>query len=215
MPPPGRRKKAERAGYHHGNLRAALIDTAIDLLGERGIQGFSLAEASRRLGVAVAAPYRHFADRDELLVAVAVRASEALGERLEQAADPTDPPERRLTDLVRTYVGFAYDNQPLFQALFAAGLDKSRRPELERATRRVAAIFFGPALTICDGDENAATGLTGAIGAAAHGHAMLLLDGGFGSGEPAIELAATHAARTTLALIGGRDAFRTSSGNLR
>ncbi|MQA86530.1 MAG: TetR family transcriptional regulator [Streptosporangiales bacterium] len=75
-------RSAKRSRYHHGDLRAALIDTAIELLRERGVQGFSLAEASRRLGVAAAAPYRHFADREELLAAVAVRASEALVERL-------------------------------------------------------------------------------------------------------------------------------------
>jgi AcrR family transcriptional regulator len=66
MPRPG---KGDR--YHHGDLRAALTDTAIELIGERGVREFSLAEASRRLGVAVSAPYAHFADRDDLLAAVA------------------------------------------------------------------------------------------------------------------------------------------------
>lgn len=199
-----------KARYHHGNLRAALIDTAIDLLGERGIQGFSLAEASRRLGVAVAAPYRHFADRDELLVAVAIRAAETFAERLERASDPADPPEQRLPVMVRAYVGFAYDNRPLFQAMFAAGLDKSSRPELERAARPIMTGFFTASLALCDGDESAATGLTGAIGATAHGHAMLVLDGGFGSGEPAVRAAADRADQATRALIAGRTAFQTS-----
>jgi AcrR family transcriptional regulator len=73
MPRPGKGGR-----YHHGDLRTALIDTAIELIGERGVRGFSLAEASRRLGVAVSAPYAHFADRDDLLAAVAVRAYEQL-----------------------------------------------------------------------------------------------------------------------------------------
>ena len=67
MPRPGRDGR-----YHHGDLRAALIDTAIEIIGERGVRGFSLAEASRRLGVASSAPYAHFAGRDEFLAAVAV-----------------------------------------------------------------------------------------------------------------------------------------------
>ena len=71
--PPG---QARRERYHHGDLRAALIGTAVELLGERGLEAFSMAEASRRLGVAVSAPYRHFADRDALLAAVAVRAAD-------------------------------------------------------------------------------------------------------------------------------------------
>ncbi|MFC4112648.1 TetR/AcrR family transcriptional regulator [Nonomuraea zeae] len=66
-------RTTKRDRYHHGDLRAALIDTATELISEQGVQGFSLAEASRRLGVAVSAPYRHFADRDELLLAVGVR----------------------------------------------------------------------------------------------------------------------------------------------
>src|SRR5260370_37991384 len=69
MPRPGRDGR-----YHHGDLRAALIDTAVEIIGERGVRGFSLAEASRRLGVASSAPYAHFADRDEFLAAVAVHA---------------------------------------------------------------------------------------------------------------------------------------------
>ena len=73
---PGRTES--RAGrYHHGDLKAALVDEAIELIAERGVRGFSLAELSRRLGVTVAAPYRHFADRDELLAAVVVQALRA------------------------------------------------------------------------------------------------------------------------------------------
>ena len=66
--------RADKGGrYHHGDLRAALVDTAIELIGEHGVQGFSLAEASRRLGVAASAPYAHFADRADLLATVAVQ----------------------------------------------------------------------------------------------------------------------------------------------
>jgi AcrR family transcriptional regulator len=65
--------------YHHGDLKAALLDGAVELIAQRGVRGFSVAELSRRLGVTVAAPYRHFADRDELLAAVAVRALRAFG----------------------------------------------------------------------------------------------------------------------------------------
>ncbi|HEX4291130.1 MAG TPA: helix-turn-helix domain-containing protein, partial [Trebonia sp.] len=58
---------AKGSRYHHGDLRPALVDAAIDVIAERGVRDFSMAEASRRLGVTTAAPYRHFADRDELL----------------------------------------------------------------------------------------------------------------------------------------------------
>lgn len=71
--------------YHHGDLRSALIDAAIGVIADRGVRGFSVAEASRRLGVTTAAPYRHFADRDELLAAVCVAAMAELGTRMTTA----------------------------------------------------------------------------------------------------------------------------------
>src|SRR5215472_16084898 len=60
---------AKGGRYHHGDLRSALVDAAISVIAERGVRGFSLAEATRRLGVTTAAPYRHFTDRDDLLAA--------------------------------------------------------------------------------------------------------------------------------------------------
>src|SRR6266700_1041787 len=108
MPRPGKGGR-----YHHGDLRAALIDTAIELIGERGVRGFSLAEASRRLGVAVSAPYAHFTDRDDLLAAIA-----------------------------RAYVRFAATSRPLFEVLYEAGLDKARHPEIEAAERPLSDAFL-------------------------------------------------------------------------
>ena len=60
-------------GYHHGNLREALIHAALELIAEKGPAGFTFAEAARWAGVSPAAPYRHFRDRDELLADVARR----------------------------------------------------------------------------------------------------------------------------------------------
>jgi AcrR family transcriptional regulator len=194
---------AGRGRYHHGDLRAALIETTIELLGERGVQAFSMAEASRRLGVAVAAPYRHFADRDALLAAVAVRAAELLGQRLDREA-ASGTPAQRLAAAARAYVRFASDQRPLFQALVGSGLDKSRHPEIQRAAQPIGLAFASPAAKLAGGDETAAARLTSAIVATAHGHAVLLLDGTFGSGHQAVELAAEQATAATLALIAGR-----------
>ena len=72
------------------------MDGAIALIAERGVRGFSLAEVSRRLGVTAAAPYRHFADRDELLAAVAVRALHAFADALAAEIGDADTPEQRL-----------------------------------------------------------------------------------------------------------------------
>jgi AcrR family transcriptional regulator len=209
---------ARRERYHHGDLRAALIDTAVELLGERGLEAFSMAEASRRLGVAVSAPYRHFADRDALLAAVAVRAAELLADQLDRQV-LVGPPAQRLAAAARTYVRFASDHRPLFQALAGSGLDKDRHPEIARAAQTIGAAFTAPAAELtkgveltdgaelADGDEPATAQLALAIVATAHGHATLMLDGTFGTGPQAVEVAASQAAAATLALIAGREAL--------
>jgi AcrR family transcriptional regulator len=197
---------ARRGRYHHGDLRDALVQTAIVLLGERGAAAFSMAEASRRLGVAPSAPYRHFADRDALLAAVAVRAAGLLSERLDQEA-ASGSPQQRLAAAAGAYVRFADEQRALFQALAGAGLDKDRHPEIARAAQPIGAAFLSPAADLTGGDQVAAARLVSAIVATAHGHATLMLDGTFGSGQNAAETAARQAAAAALALIAGREAL--------
>ena len=197
---------ARRGRYHHGDLPDALVETAIALIGEHGAPAFSMAEASRRLGVAASAPYRHFADRDALLAAVAVRAAGLLGEMLGRQA-ASGSPEQRLAAAAETYVRFADEHRPLFQALAGSGLDKDRYPEIGRAAQPISAAFQSPAAELAGGDKAAAARLVSAIVATAHGHAMLMLDGTFPSGQQAAD-AAGQAAAATLALITGREALR-------
>jgi AcrR family transcriptional regulator len=197
---------AGRGRYHHGDLRDALVETAIALLGERGAAAFSMAEASRRLGVAASAPYRHFADRDALLAAVAVRAAGLLSEELDRRAAGGSA-QQRLAAAAGTYVRFADEQRALFQALAGSGLDKDRHPEIGRAAQRIGAVFLSPAAELTSGDQAAAARLASAIVATAHGHATLMLDGVLGSGRYAAEAAAGQAATATLALIAGRDAL--------
>ena len=67
-----------RRGYHHGNLRKALVDAALRLISRDGPNGFSFADAARAAGVSPAAPYRHFKDRDALIAEVAYQSQNAL-----------------------------------------------------------------------------------------------------------------------------------------
>ena len=197
---------ARRGRYHHGDLRDALVQTAIQLLGERGAAAFSMAEASRRLGVAPSAPYRHFADRDALLAAIAVQAAGLLSERLGQEA-ASGPPRQRLAAAAGAYVRFADEQRALFQALAGSGLDKDRHPEIARAAQPISAAFLSPAAELAGGDQAAAARLVSVIVATAHGHAALMLDGTFGSGREAAEAAAEQAAAAVLALVAGREAL--------
>lgn len=221
---PTRSDRPGRAGrYHHGDLKAALVDVAAELIAERGVRDFSLAEASRRLGVTVAAPYRHFADRDELLAAVAVRALETLEAALAGEVTGSDPPERRLAAIAGAYVRFAGAHRALFGTLFGSGIDKDRFPEVRRAAEPVETAFTSCVRAICEDDPDAAAALAGAVLATAHGYATLLLDGtaiGRGPGEDnavrpgsgestmgAVDVSGAAAERAVLALVRGRSAL--------
>ena len=200
---------AKGGRYHHGDLRPALVDAAIDVIAERGVRDFSMAEASRRLGVTTAAPYRHFADRDELLAAVATRALTVFAAMLSAAADAVDTSAERLAAMAGAYVRFAAQQRPLFAALFSSGLDKSRHPELQRAWEPVDALLTSVPLEVCAGDSAAAEALSDAIEASAHGYAMLLTDGEYGQGPDVVDATADRAIASARALIAGRRALRT------
>ena len=180
----------------------------MELIAERGVRDFSLAEASRRLGVTVAAPYRHFADRDDLLAAVGVRALQTFAAALAAETAGAQAPEQRLAAMARAYVRFAGEQRPLFDTVFGTGIDKSRYPELQRAWQPVDDTVESCVAEICGGDAAAAEALAAAAEATAHGYAMLLLDGSYGQGEDAVRAASGQAASAVLALIQGRAALR-------
>jgi AcrR family transcriptional regulator len=200
-----------RRAYHHGDLRAALIDTAVELIAEHGARAFSLAEASRRLGVAPSAPYAHFSDRDELLAAVAVRVHELFHAEVLRELKGLRAPERRLAAITRAYVRFAGTRRRLFELLVEAGLDKSEHPELKEAERAIEETFLGSVHALPHVDEAAVKTLATAVEATAHGHALLLLDGSFHRDSDPVESAAERAARATLALVESRRLLGRSS----
>jgi AcrR family transcriptional regulator len=199
MPRPGKGGR-----YHHGDLRAALIEAAIEVIAERGVRNFSLAEASRRLGVAVSAPYAHFADRDELLAAVAAHAWEIVSAELLPGLREIPDPAQRLAEMARGYVRFAAGRRPLFELLSQSGLDKGRYPEIETAERPVSEAFLACVRALSGGGAADADDLATAVEATAHGYAMLLLDDGLAPDETAVRLAADRAGRATLALVASR-----------
>src|ERR1700745_4056730 len=95
-------------GYHHGNLREALIRAALELIAQKGPAGFTFAEAARWAGVSPAAPYRHFRDRDELMANVALRGFELFGVALEKAWSEGRPdPLSAFENVGKAYLQFA------------------------------------------------------------------------------------------------------------
>jgi AcrR family transcriptional regulator len=86
-----RKRTRREGGYHHGNLKEALLQAALDLIAEKGPAGFTFADAARSAGVSPAAPYRHFRDRDELLASLAQRGFEQFEAALNGAWDDGRP----------------------------------------------------------------------------------------------------------------------------
>lgn len=110
-----------RESYHHGDLKRALTSAALSLVAEKGPKGFT-TEAARRAGVSAAAPYRHFADKAELLASVAEQGFLDLHAELAAAADRVSDPKARVTELGRAYVRWAIAHPDHYQVMFGASL---------------------------------------------------------------------------------------------
>jgi AcrR family transcriptional regulator len=113
--------------YHHGDLRQALIAAAQELLTKDENDGFSLREVAAHAGVSHNAPYNHFADKRELLTAVAAAGYEALRKRLLTASARIDDPEAALIQSGIAYVCFGVENPSLFRLMFGSRLSAIKR----------------------------------------------------------------------------------------
>jgi AcrR family transcriptional regulator len=137
-------------GYHHGNLREALIRAALDLIAQKGPAGFTFAEAARWAGVSPAAPYRHFRDRDELLASVALRGFQQFEAVLARAWDDGRPDTFTAFDrLGKAYLQFARTEQAYYSAMFEAGIPLATSPELREAGDRAFAVLRAAAEKLC------------------------------------------------------------------
>ena len=137
-------------GYHHGNLKEALLRAALELIAQKGPAGFTFAEAARWAGVSPAAPYRHFRDRYELLASVALRGFEHFAIVLEQAWDDGRlQPFAALDRLGKAYLEFARTEPAYYSAMFEAGIPLATSPELREAGERAFAILRGASERLC------------------------------------------------------------------
>ncbi len=128
---------ATSKSYHHGNLRAELLDTAIEQLREAGVEDLSLRALARAIGVSQTAPYRHFADKSELLAAMATSGYRDLLDALRQAGAATgDCPQEQLFAFAHAYVDYAARNPQLFKLMFGPAVQPTvKYPELREASR--------------------------------------------------------------------------------
>jgi AcrR family transcriptional regulator len=124
-----------KRAYHHGDLRAALIDEAAAMIAEGGTASVTMRALGNRLGVSRMAPYRHFEDRTALLVAVAASGFKRLGERLRRIdAGSPDSSVERVRRMGDEYVRFALENPAHYRLMYGSeAMARDRLPELREA----------------------------------------------------------------------------------
>lgn len=141
----GRRGHGPR-GYHHGNLKEALVRAALELIAEKGPAGFTFADAARWAGVSPAAPYRHFRDRDALLADVARRGFDEFTATLTKAWGDGGPDVLSAFDrLGKAYLDFAKREPAYYSAMFETGVPLDADPQLREAGERAFAVLRGAA----------------------------------------------------------------------
>src|SRR5882757_1372659 len=171
---------SSKTSYHHGDLRAALVRAAIDLLEESGETELSLRAVARRAGVSPAAPYRHYADREALVSAVATVGYRELAERL-AAAHPSPSTPEQLANVAIAYVQFALERPALFRMMFGEPCDRDN-DERAGATRAVSE--YVRAIVERTFPQAEPDAMATAVWAVVHGLAFLYLDGKLDASKP-------------------------------
>ncbi len=171
-----------KAAYHHGDLRAALVKAALELLDESGETELSMRAVARRAGVSPAAPYRHYADREALASAVAAVGYRELAERL-KAAHPSPATPEQLASVATAYVQFALERPALFRIMFGEPCDRDND---ERAAATAAVGQYVRSIVERTFPQAEPDALATAVWALVHGLAFLHLDGKLDASNPKV-----------------------------
>ncbi|MQA60494.1 MAG: TetR family transcriptional regulator [Actinophytocola sp.] len=157
--------------YHHGDLRRAVLDAAIDVITTAGPAAISLRDLARGAGVSHAAPAHHFKDKAGVLTALAVEGHERLAAYLTAALEDDEP---ELRELGVSYVRFALDHPAHFEVMFRPDLHHEDDPELVAAKERIAGLLAGGVAAVPAERRGADAGLAAiAAWSLAHGFATL------------------------------------------
>ena len=181
--------------YHHGDLRAACLRAAMELLEQDGAAGLSVRAVARRAGVSPGAPYRHYADRDALVSAVAAEGYRELSAYL-GAAHPSPSTPEDLAAVAVAYVQFALEHPALFRTMFSDPCDADSSERVS-ATTAIAEYVGALVRRAFPGADPGA--LSTAIWAVVHGLAFLHLDGKLDTSTP--EAVADRVRAAVLALV--------------
>lgn len=185
---PTKIRLAKPQPYHHGDLRRALIETALQMVTEEQDWTFSLREVARRAGVSHHAPYNHFTEKLDLLAAIAAVGFERLRDGLLRAMAGIDDAEARLAAILRTYMRLGLENPALYRLMFGpalSGAGSAARPAVARGAGADAravledVILYGArsgAFAVSPDDPKALALAALSPWSAAHGLTMFMID---------------------------------------
>jgi AcrR family transcriptional regulator len=114
-----RKAMSAEQNYHHGSLKRVIMDAALEMVAESGLESLSLREIARRIGVTTAAPYHHFKDRQSLLIELATAGFGELFEALKQSRDMAPANEDQVRAAVSTYLQFGQRHRALYSIMFS------------------------------------------------------------------------------------------------
>ena len=139
-----------RKGYHHGNLKQALVEATIALIEEKGPTGFTMAEAAKAANVSAAAPYRHFSGREEIIAEIARQGFEIFADLMEFAHRKSQPSALAAFEAVgRAYLAFARKYPGYYIAMFESGVEINANPELATVANRAMNVLTQAAEDLC------------------------------------------------------------------
>jgi AcrR family transcriptional regulator len=173
-----RRVEAKRP-YHHGDLRAALIRAALSLIEQHGVKGLALSDAARLAGVSVAAPYRHFKDKEALMAEIAAEGFVLFRDALARASrgNPEDK-VKRLVEMGVAYVDFALHHSSHFKVMWESGIPKGKYPELGQTAYEAYSLLQKAAFDLLPAAHpDRQQALVSTAWSVVHGYAMLTLEG--------------------------------------
>ena len=194
------RPESQERPYHHGDLPRVIVKAALEILGETQSLEFSLRELARRAGVSHNAPYKHFADKRELLAAVSAAGFEQLTDRMAGEIGSLSNARKQLFALLRVYIDHGVENPALYRLMFGGYLSapEDSRPVIERSeAEKTKALLAGvivagglgrPILNIVRNERKIAGAIL-ACWSLVHGLTLLLADGLVGPKKKAGALA--------------------------
>ncbi|SLN42438.1 Biofilm operon icaADBC HTH-type negative transcriptional regulator IcaR [Aquimixticola soesokkakensis] len=131
-----------KRGYHHGNLKQALVEAALTLIEEKGPTGFTLSEAAKSAGVTPAAVYRHFEGREDLIAEIARQGYDVFADLLDYAFASGAPSALASFEATgRAYLAFARKYPGHYVAMFESGISINRTPELNLVATRALGVL--------------------------------------------------------------------------